>query len=70
MSSGIILLQTKSCALPVSAIHAISADALRCWDGMSWQGIQVGTDAMATADITVTFKAAFAKFTMQLPKDS
>ena len=34
MSSGIILLQTKSCALPVSAIHAISADALRCWDGI------------------------------------
>ena len=33
-SSGINILQTKSWALAVSAIHAISADALRCWDGM------------------------------------
>ena len=64
-SSGIILLQTKSWALPVSAIDAISADALRCW-----QGIQVRTDAMATAYITVTCKVAPARFSMQLPKDS
>ena len=35
---------------------------------MSWQGIQVGTDAMAAADITVTFKAAFARASHATPE--
>ena len=37
---------------------------------VSWQGFQLGTDAVTTADITVACEVAFARFSMQLPEDS
>ena len=37
---------------------------------VSWQGFQVGSDAVATAYITVASEVALARFPMQLPNDS